>query len=75
MLQRDAQSLGGCSNLPLCVIAEESHEACTLQKSEHGKVQAAHANSPPPFCLFITVHVIAHSVLFLQGISFSSLEI
>lgn len=72
MLQRDAQSLGGCSDLLLRVIAEGSHEACTLQKSGHAKVQAAHANSPPPFCLFITAHIIAQSASFLQGVSFSS---
>lgn len=62
MLQRDAQSLVGCSDLLLHVIVEESHEACTLQKSGHSKVQAAHANSPRLFCLFITVHIVTQSV-------------
>lgn len=72
MLQRDAQTLEGCSELLLYVIAEESNEACTLQKSGHAKVQAAQENSPPPFCLLIIVHIIAQSVSFLWSISFSS---
>lgn len=72
MLQSDAQVLEGCSELLLCVIAEESHEAHTLQNSGHAKVQAAQANSPPPFCFLIIVHIIAQSVSFLWSISFSS---
>lgn len=70
MFQRDAQALERCSDLLLCVIAEESCEACTLQKSGHAKGQAAQANSPPPFCLLITVHISAYNC----SISFISLE-